>query len=154
MGYRLSSGDKTSLLDSYRRLPAYDDVVPALQEMRRTGQRLFAFSNGKRDDVESLLRHARILEYVEDIVSVDEIRSFKPAPAVYRHFLERSGGEAGNSWLISGNPFDLLGALNCGLKAAWVRRTATAQFDCWGPEPTLTIQTLGDLSRAMADTLG
>jgi 2-haloacid dehalogenase len=149
-GHDLSPDDKASLLDSYRRLPAFDDAFPALQAMEQTGHRLFAFSNGKRDDVESLLQHARILEYFDDIVSVDEISSFKPDPAVYRHFLARSGGESGNSWLISGNPFDLLGALNCGMKAAWIRRSASSQFDPWGPEPTLTINSLRELNSAIA----
>jgi 2-haloacid dehalogenase len=80
------------------------------------------------------------------VVSVDEIKSFKPNPGVYCHFLRRAGVTGADAWLISSNPFDVIGALSAGMRAAWLKRSPEAIFDPWGIEPTLTIDTLLSLA--------
>ncbi|HMB74063.1 MAG TPA: haloacid dehalogenase type II [Gammaproteobacteria bacterium] len=138
------------LLAAYRVLPAYPDALTALAALQDAGRRMFAFSNGIREDIESLLGHAGIADYFEDIVSVDEIGTFKPNPDVYRHFLQRASAEAADAWLISGNPFDVIGALATGMRAAWVRRSPAAVFDPWEFEPTATITSLVELDTKIA----
>ncbi|RMG37862.1 MAG: haloacid dehalogenase type II [Gammaproteobacteria bacterium] len=144
-GISLSSADRQALLDGYGTLPAFEDVPEALCSLETAGVRLFAFSNGTREAVEGLLGHAGIRQHFLDVVSVDELRSFKPNPAVYCHFLRRAGATGEASWLISGNPFDVIGARAAGMHAAWVRRGA-AVFDPWGIEPDLTVGDLGELA--------
>ncbi len=39
------------------------------------------------------------------VVSVDEIKSFKPNPGVYCHFLRRAGATGADAWLISSTLF-------------------------------------------------
>jgi len=46
-------------------------VVPG----KKTGYRLFAFSNGSADAVETLLKNAGIRDYFIGVVSVDEMKS-------------------------------------------------------------------------------
>ena len=145
----LDAGQKQQLLDRYRILPAFDDVVPALQALEAAEHRLYAFSNGTREAVETLLVAAGIRHFFLDIVSVDEVGSFKPDPAVYNHFLERAGAEAGAAWLVSSNPFDVIGAVSAGMKAAWVKRSDEALFDPWGIEPTAMVHTLAGLQDAV-----
>jgi 2-haloacid dehalogenase len=145
----LDSGQKQQLLDRYRTLPAFADVVPALQALGDEGHRLYAFSNGTRQAVETLLVAAGIHDFFLDIVSVDEVRSFKPDPAVYNHFLERTGAQASSAWLISSNPFDVIGAVSSGMRAAWVKRSDEALFDPWGIEPTAIVHSLSGLQQAV-----
>jgi 2-haloacid dehalogenase len=145
----LDSGQKQELLDHYRTLPAFSDVVPALQALENAGNRLFAFSNGTREAVETLLVTAGIRDCFLDIVSVDEVGSFKPDPAVYNHFLARAGAEAGAAWLVSSNPFDVIGALSAGMRAAWVKRSDKALFDPWEFEPTAILHSLAGLQEAV-----
>jgi len=145
-GLGLNPEDRKQLLDAYRTLPAFQDASEGLARAREAGFRLFAFSNGARDAVEALLTQAGLRQHFIDVVSVDEVRSFKPDPAVYAHFLRRAGASGSDTWLISGNPFDVLGALAGGLRAAWVRRTPKALFDPWGVTPTLIVEGLGDLA--------
>ena len=78
------------------------------------------------------------------------MRSFKPDPAVYEHFLEQARAEPGDAWLVSGNPFDVIGAVSAGMRAAWVRRSPRGVFDPWGVEPTVTIGGLRDLGAAIS----
>ena len=113
---------------------------------KKAGFKMFAFSNGSSEAVETLLSHAGIRGYFIDVVSVDEMRSYKPNPGVYSHFLRRAGATGSDAWLVSGNPFDVIGAISSGMRAAWVKRSPEALFDPWGIEPTLTINSLLNLA--------
>ncbi|MGD9356793.1 MAG: haloacid dehalogenase type II [Chromatiales bacterium] len=145
----LDSEQRQALLDRYRTLPAFADVVPALEALGDEGHRLYAFSNGTREAVETLLAAAGIRDCFLDLVSVDEVGSFKPDPAVYNHFLERAGAEAVSAWLVSSNPFDVIGAVSGGMRAAWVKRSDEALFDPWEIEPTAIVHTLAGLPEAV-----
>ena len=145
-GLNLSPENWKQLLDAYRTLPAFKDAGEGLARAREAGHRLFAFSNGSADAVEALLSQAGLRDFFLDVVSVDEMKSFKPNPGVYAHFLRRAGASGSDAWLISGNPFDVIGALSAGMRAAWVRRSPEALFDPWGIEPTLTVDSLSDLA--------
>lgn len=142
----LSHGDKQELLDLYKVLPAFADVEEGLARARKAGFRIFAFSNGSADAVEGLLGNAGIRDSFLGVVSVDEMRSYKPNPAVYSHFLRRAGAVGSHAWLVSSNPFDVIGAVSFGMRAAWVKRSPDALFDPWGIEPTLTVNSLLDLA--------
>lgn len=142
----LSHKDKQELLELYKVLPAFADVEEGLARARKTGFRIFAFSNGSAETVEGLLGNAGIRDYFMGVVSVDEMRSYKPNPAVYCHFLRRAGVVGADAWLVSSNPFDVIGALSSGMRAAWVKRSPDAVFDPWGIEPTLTVDSLLDLA--------
>jgi 2-haloacid dehalogenase len=146
-GTSLSAGQKQELMSLYRVLPAFDDVAEGLRRLQNSGFRLYAFSNGAADALEVLLNNAGIRELFLGVVSVDDIKSFKPNPAVYSHFLRQSQSTGGSAWLISSNPFDVIGAISAGMKSAWVRRSPEAIFDPWGIEPTITVNNLLELDK-------
>ncbi|MCW8890415.1 MAG: haloacid dehalogenase type II [Sedimenticola sp.] len=145
----LAEDDKAALLDAYRHLPVFQDTADALNRLTQADHRLFAFSNGLPDDLESLLATAGIRDQFIDIVSVHEIKTFKPNPAVYQHFLQRSGATADLCWLISSNPFDLLGGQSVGLHTAWIQRSQANLFDPWGRAPDLTLDSLAELPESV-----
>ena len=147
---KLSDQDKNTLLGAYRSLPAFADVVPALEDLHNANYPLIAFSNGSRDAVQALLDHAEIRQYFTDIVSLEEIKTFKPDPDAYHHLLARCDSSAASTWLISGNPFDVMGAISAGLKGAWLQRNADTIFDPWDDfTPTTKINLLTKLSAAI-----
>jgi len=145
MGVEITEDEKLELLAGYKVLPPFPDVKEALPQLKEQGHRLFAFSNGKPEDVASLLENSGINPYFVDVVSTDEVKSFKPNPAVYAHFLRRSEATGKEAWLISGNPFDVTGAISAGMRGAWVKRSPQAVFDPWEIEPTATISALTEL---------
>ena len=145
LGADLSAEAREALLRRYTELPAYADAAPALAALSAADHRLYAFSNGHPDDLDALLAHAGLNDLLDGIVSVHAVRSFKPDPAVYAHFLEQATSTAADTWLVSGNPFDVIGARACGWSAAWVRRDPAAVFDPWEFEPTATITGLDEL---------
>ena len=140
----LSSEQKDMLLQSYRGLPAFADVEESLVALKAGGHCLFAFSNGTSEAVEEVLRANGLRECFEDVVSCDGLKTFKPNPDVYHYFM-REAGDSKDAWLISGNPFDVIGAISAGMKSAWVKRSDRLVFDPWSIEPTLTVATLSEL---------
>src|SRR5215472_12398125 len=136
---------ETGLLDVYRRLPAYADAAEGLIRLAEEGHRLVAFSNGVASTLRGLLTHARLMPPLTDVVSVDEVRTYKPSPLVYRHLVAR-GTSPDKTWLVSANAWDVLGAKSAGLKAAWVRRSPRAHWDGGGiAEPDVEVATLNEL---------
>ena len=142
----LNQKAKDELINAYNNLPTFHDVESSLAILNSTGFRIFALSNGSANTVELLLNNANIRSYFLDIVSVDEIKSYKPNPDVYSHFLTRAEALRENAWLISSNPFDVIGAVSYGMRAAWIKRSAEALFDPWEIEPTLTLNGLSNLA--------
>ncbi len=147
----LTAAQKDELLYIYRVLPAFNDVKDALVNLKTANFRIYAFSNGSAEAIETLLQAAGIRDFFLGIVSVDDLKSFKPNPAVYSYFLRKSGASGSNAWLISSNPFDVIGAISAGIKAVWVRRSPEAIFDPWGIEPTLTVSSLGELNEQISE---
>jgi 2-haloacid dehalogenase len=148
-GAKLTDVQKAKLLDRYRELPAFVDVAPALDALHAQGARLLAFSNGVPQTVHDVLQHAGILHRFEDIVSVDEAKTFKPDPVAYLHYVRRACATCSECWLVSSNPFDVIGAIAAGMRAVWVQRDPAIPFDPWELEPTAVIHDLSDLSAAV-----
>ncbi len=123
--------DRNNLMAEYLKLPAFNDVAAGLERLSQFGIKMYAFSNGTPDDLEQLLTHAGIRDFFHGVVSVHEVTTFKPNPAVYHHFLKRARASAKESWLISGNPFDICGARAAGMRAIWLRRNPATVFDPW-----------------------
>lgn len=142
---KLSEDDMDALMAKYRELPAFPGVVEGLKALADTGCRCFAFSNGRADDVEALLERAGIRHHFLDVVSCDEIGTFKPNPATYAHFMRRADAFADQAWLVSSNPFDVIGAVSAGMRAAWVHRNPAVVFDPWELQPTAVIRGLEEL---------
>ena len=134
-----------SLLEKYLQLPAYPDVPGALAELEARGFRLVACSNGTEAAVRGLLERAGVLSRFKTVVSVDPLRTFKPDPAVYGHLVARVRAKKEMVWLISSNPFDVIGAKACGLRTAGC---SAIQEKCSTPgnfEPDLVVAGLEQL---------
>ncbi len=146
-GVTLSEGQKQLLMDSYSNLPAFQDVRAALETLGQKGHRRFAFSNGTHKAVTTVLSNCGLINYFQEIVSVDDLKTFKPNPACYAYFMRSSDATTEQCWLISSNPFDVIGARSAGMRAVWVKRNAQAVFDPWGIQPTLTVSNLLELAQ-------
>ncbi|WP_339409551.1 haloacid dehalogenase type II [Pseudomonas sp. EA_35y_Pfl2_R5] len=146
----LDAQAQQQLLDAWAHLPAFADSAAALTLLRAQGARLYAFSNGSRSAVRALLAQAGLLDVFHEVISVEDVRSFKPAPAVYQHLLSCTQSPPAETWLISSNPFDVLGAAHAGLRCAWIKRSANSVLDPWGIEPDLQTASLLELAERLA----
>lgn len=147
---KLTGEEFQRLVTTYTRLPAFPDAAEIIPSLKSSGYSITAFSNGSRRAVEGLLRHTGLIEYFDRIVSTEEVPQFKPTPVVYRKFNEIHGSVPSETVLISGNSFDVIGALNTGWKSVWVKRAATAKFDTWGGTPDGVVNSLNELPDLLA----
>ena len=171
----LSADESTrkALMKEYGRLPAFPDAEECLKELSaKSGHHRFAFSNGGESAVREVLGNCELLSYFNDVVSVETTKLYKPAPEVYKYFIDRSEeslafsppivsetSDTGKSstdsrtvWLVSSNPFDIIGARAAGWQAAWINR-GNVVFDKW-PEkefqPTVTLNSLKELPKVLS----
>jgi 2-haloacid dehalogenase len=147
----LDDQDIQKLMDAYDHLSTFPDVNPALKRLENNSSiECVVFSNGTKTMVANSVGGSRDLNssVFQDLVTVDIVGVFKPAPEVY-HFLAEKVGRAGQEnqiWLVSGNPFDVVGARACGLQAAWVDRAGFGWQDRLGQEPTVVVKSLEEVA--------
>jgi 2-haloacid dehalogenase len=149
LGVTLDEAEELALLEAYLRLPAFADVRDGLAMLQRAGYRLVALTNGTLRSARSVLENAGISEFLEEVLSVEPIATFKPDPAVYALLERLSAGRTQRAWLVSGNPFDVIGAKAAGLSAAWLRRDPQRSFDPWEFSPDLVIRNLEELCQKL-----
>jgi 2-haloalkanoic acid dehalogenase, type II len=154
MRARLTPKQKNTLLESQQQLPAFPDAAHALAQLQENRQLLVAFSNGTTKAVNQILSAAQLASYFSQIVSVDELRTFKPSPAVYAYLTRSVATDAKSIWLISSNAWDVIGAKSAGLHAVWVRRNSEQLFDPWGIEPDVIVKDLTECARFFAESDG
>ncbi len=146
LGVSLSEQAQQALMARYQQLPAYPDVNAALDELAAQKMEIVACSNGTAEAVRGSLNHAGILPRFSKIISVDTIGTFKPNPAVYEHLAAEVDAPKDAVWLISSNPFDVIGATACGLRTAWVQRDPKRIFDPWEFQPDIIVHSLDGLA--------
>ncbi len=143
-GLELSQGREDELMGDYLSLPAFDDSLPALKSLEGD-YLMYAFSNGTYPALEKVLGHNDLLAMFDGLVSVDDIKSFKPDPAVYAYARRATGAMDQPLCLVSSNAWDVIGARAAGLMAIWVQRDAGKVFEDWGIQPNAVVRSLSEL---------
>lgn len=144
------------ILRAYDSLSTFPDAPSALGQLaHRPEITAVVFSNGTQDTVTNSVHHSPDLSphraVFKEIITVDEVRQFKPAPAVYAHLAQTIGklpsSQMADLWLVSGNPFDVIGARSCGMHAIWVDRGCRGWIDAALPDlqPTAVVHDLNDI---------
>lgn len=150
---RLSDQERRRLLRNVELLETFPDVGPALEQLGVAGFPLAVLSNGSPRMLESMLVAAGIRDRFEVVISADEVRAYKPAPAVYHHAARRLKRAIGDVWLVSGNPFDAAGAKAAGMRVVKVERQPSFRYP-FAPAPDLTVSSLEELPAALVEAQG
>jgi 2-haloacid dehalogenase len=110
------------VLAAFAELEPYPDVRPALERLRDAGVRTMTLSNGGADSSARLLERAGLRQLVEAVISVDEVRLWKPRPEPYHHACHRAGVARERSALVAVHSWDVHGAARAGLLTGWCSR--------------------------------
>jgi len=113
-----------SLMNAYLTLASFPDVKPGLQRLRAQGLRLAILSNGEPKMLQSAAKSAGIADLLDVIVSVDEVKMFKPSPRVYERASSHLNLAKSDIGFVSSNNWDVNGAGSAGLTAFWIQRAA------------------------------
>ncbi|TKX78087.1 haloacid dehalogenase type II [Halorubrum sp. SD626R] len=147
-GVALSTEERDEILAVYHELDVFDDVREGIERLRDGGYDCYVLSNGNPEMLASLVDHADIADLVEDTISADEVRTFKPAAEVYRHGAARTGTPIDEVVHVTAGWFDVLGAGHAGMQAAWVDRKGTP-WEPFAGDPDATVETLHELADAL-----
>jgi len=119
----------------------YDDVLPALDELRRGGLRLGLISNTSRD-LGAFVRHFAL--DVDAWLSSGSYGKVKPSPLIFRAALELVGCEPGAALMVGDSPRDdVAGARAVGMRALLLDRVGLF------PDSLERIESLTELPRAI-----
>lgn len=110
------------LLALYWELAAYREVPMMLAQLRARGVAAAILSNGNRDMLEGAVDSAGIGEFLQAVLSVEQVGIFKPAPAVYDLVGQEFGTAPGEVLFVSSNGWDAAAAAAYGFRTAWVNR--------------------------------
>ncbi|MBP0491439.1 haloacid dehalogenase type II [Pararoseomonas indoligenes] len=135
------------LMARMKALPPRPDARAAFGEIARAGMRVMALSNGAAASTRGLLEGAGLQDLVAHVVSVEEVKLFKPRREVYERAVEVAGVQAGAVALVAVHPWDVNGAKAAGLTTAYV--TAEVPFPPVMQAPDIQAPSLAEAARAL-----
>jgi 2-haloacid dehalogenase len=127
-----------ALMAEYTMLATYPDVAAAFDRFK--GLKRAILSNGSPDMLEPLVAHSRL--ELDAVISVDELKTYKPAPQVYALATKKLGTE--RIGFVSSNCWDALGAKSFGFTVFWINRSG-APVDRLGFKPDRTVSGLDEV---------
>ncbi|MCZ6538618.1 MAG: haloacid dehalogenase type II, partial [Chloroflexi bacterium] len=137
-----------TFMSGWQELSPFPECVEALNRLGRR-YRLIALSNGNPWFLDHLVKN-RIKYDFDSVMSVEEVGSFKPAPAVYRRAARNLAMEPSEIIMVSANSFDVMGARTCGFRGAYVNRYDLPFEDTYPQyEPDITVKNFTGLADAL-----
>ena len=133
---------RETLLALYWELPAYPEVPKMLEALAKGGYQTAILSNGSPDMLEGAVDFAGVGQYLDDVLSVEDVGIFKPAAKVYDMVGTRFGAAPDEVMFVSSNGWDAASAAGYGFRTVWVNR-AGEPMDRLPARPT---RVLADLS--------
>ena len=118
----VSEADQQALIDGIMQLPAHSDASEALALLQKEGFTLTALTNGTLAAVQKQLSFAGLAEFFDQVLSVDTIKRYKPAPESYRYAAEQLGIRTADFTMVAAHAWDTAGASAAGCRSAFVGR--------------------------------
>jgi 2-haloacid dehalogenase len=135
---------RARLMNLYLVLSAYPEVPDTLKRLKTAGMKLAILSNGTPAMLAAAAANAGINNLFDAILSVEEVKVYKPHPSVYRLVCERLDVDAFRICFLSSNGWDAYSAKAFGFHTLWCNRFGQAPERI--PEtPDAQIATLADL---------
>jgi 2-haloacid dehalogenase len=119
---RLPAGEAqiAALMAAYERLACFPEVPAALTHL--AGRPRAILSNGAPRMLAAAVASSGLAGVFDHVISVDRVKIYKPAPAVYALGPETLGIVAGDLLFVSSNAWDVAGAKAFGYRVAWCNR--------------------------------
>jgi 2-haloacid dehalogenase len=137
LGLELSVAQMEGLMSEYLRLAPYADVADSLKQLKTKRAIL---SNGSPDMLQPLVQSSGL--ELDAVISVDELKVFKPAPEVYELAVKKL--KTRKIAFVSSNCWDALGAKSYGFTVYWINRLG-APTDRLGFKPDRVLKSLHEI---------
>jgi 2-haloacid dehalogenase len=141
------SADETQirrLMDAYLTLACFPEVPTALERLQ--GRPRAILSNGSPRMLQAAVDSSGLGRHLSHVLSVDAVRTYKPAPAVYALGPQALGVPAAELLFVSSNAWDVAGAKAFGYQVAWCNRLGAPEEEL-GVRADLVVGRLDELPR-------
>ena len=129
-------------------LAPHPDVEGAFERFAEASVTIATLTNGSAENTRTLLERASLVRHVRHVIGIDEVKHWKPRREVYLHGARVVGSEPKRVALVAAHAWDVQGAREAGLVAAWVSRLekkfqpAMRQPDVSGPDLLTVVDAL------------
>jgi 2-haloacid dehalogenase len=130
------------LMDAYLSLACFPEVPEALERIE--GRPRAILSNGSPRMLQAAVASSGLGPHLPHVLSVDAVRTYKPAPAVYALGPRALGIPAGDLLFVSSNGWDVAGAKAFGYQVAWCNRLGAPEEEL-GVRADYVVRTLREL---------
>lgn len=132
-------------------MPAWSDVLPALQRLKEDGVELFVLANGTTRLQLDLCNSSGLC--FDMLFSSELLGLYKPAPGIYQKALELTKLRPEETAMVAAHAYDLRGAKEVGMKTIYVKRwtddvgedmsTVRKEVDCFLEDMSRLPEALG-----------
>lgn len=137
LGLQPEASQLEKIMQSYLTLTAFPETALILEKL--AGQPRAILSNGSPAMLEAVVRHNRLEGSFDHVLSVDELKVYKPYPTVYQLAVDRLGLAKEDIGFVSSNGWDVAGAKAFGFTVFWLNR-AGAPVEELGVQPDAIIR--------------
>ncbi|GAC1347986.1 MAG: haloacid dehalogenase type II [Acetobacteraceae bacterium] len=147
-GRDLGKAGLDAVLDGFGQLDPHPDAAEAFRILRSADVRVAALSNGAAETTQALLQRGGLSPLVERVISVTEIREWKPRRGLYLHAAAVLEVQPAELALVATHAWDVHGAKCAGLFTGFVARGQS--FPGTMATPDIVGQSLVDVASGIA----
>lgn len=147
-GLLLRAEDAIDAISPMSELPPHPDVHDGLGRLAEDGFQMIALTNGSSDVAAAQIKNAGLDDFLDRVISVDEIGKFKPDPAPYVHAADVMRVDIAEMILVAAHDWDCAGAMSTGSQAVFVRRPG-AMWGLPSPPPDKQVPDMVKLAEAL-----
>ncbi len=144
LGLPVDEERRRGLMGAYLELSTFPEVRDVLAALKASNLKLAILSNGSPPMLRPLVANAGLRGLIGTVISVDQRKIYKPAPAVYQLAVRRMRVPKPAIGFVSSNCWDACGAKSFGFRTFWINRGG-APVDELGAAPDHVIRSLDEL---------
>ncbi|HBK44499.1 MULTISPECIES: haloacid dehalogenase type II [unclassified Polynucleobacter] len=122
MNLNLTKNNERRLMDQYAKLTSFEDSLRVLKTIKGKGISTAILSNGSREMLATVVKGNGLMPYLDQVITVEDIRLFKTAPQAYELLLKAFPVNKEEVLFVSSNAWDALAAKWFGFDVFWVNR--------------------------------
>ena len=131
-------------MDQYAKLTGFADSLSVLKAIKEKGIATAILSNGSREMLATVVESNGLKPYLDQVVTVEEVRLFKTAPQAYELLLQAFPVQKNEVLFVSSNAWDALAAKWFGYDVFWVNRLGHP-FEEIGEKPNYEGKSLSEV---------
>jgi 2-haloacid dehalogenase len=143
IGQTVSDDAVDAVVNRMSSLPPYPEVPEALARLREAPLKVASLTNSTLSVAEAQLSSAGLRDHFDAVLSADDVRALKPAPAPYLAVAKRFAVAIGEVRLVAAHSWDVSGARAAGAQAAFVARPGMVLSPV-GPQPDIVATDIAD----------